>query len=265
MPEKVNSGAVPEDRKLGEEWEDWDGGEERSGEASQDLFVRLAGALAAGLAALGGLVSWLVYPRLAGLGLDWLAWLPGAGAAAYFGVWWLSLRLASWGKTGFGRMVKKLGGIHWAIAPCVRLARTLGISRDRVGSAFVKLHNRLLVLPPLLQEAGHLLLIVPRCLGRESLQALRTLQTRYGFVCITAVGGSEARQAIRKHRPEGLIAVACERDLLAGIRDVRGRIPLLAFSNLRPEGPCKNTTVDIAAVEKAVTLFLGKFQGDSVP
>jgi len=97
---------------------------------------------------------------------------------------------------------------------------------------------------------------VPRCLGRETLQALAALKEQYRFTQLTATGGTEARRAIAQMRPQGIVAVACERDLLSGVRDLKGRVPVLAFANDRPEGPCKNTCVDAARIENAIRQFL---------
>ena len=90
------------------------------------------------------------------------------------------------------------------------------------------------------------------------------LKERYGLSQMVALGGTEARKAIAQIRPEGIVAVACERDLLVGIKDLRGRIPVLAFTTQRPEGPCKNTLVDIEEIEHAIRLFLGKPTDDTV-
>ncbi len=141
------------------------------------------------------------------------------------------------------------------------LGRALGLGRDRVGHAFVRVHNRLEVLPARVPEAARLLVLVPRCLSRETLQGLQALRQRYGFTQLTVTGGTEARRAIARQRPRGIVAVACERDLLSGVRDLKGRVPVLGFPNLRPEGPCKNTLVDLDRVEEAVRSFLGPAAG----
>jgi hypothetical protein len=68
-------------------------------------------------------------------------------------------------------------------------------------------------------------------------------------------GGELARQLIRDHNPSRIIAVACERDLVSGIQDVAPVIPTYAVPNCRPEGPCKNTIVDLKLIEEALILF----------
>jgi len=56
-------------------------------------------------------------------------------------------------------------------------------------------------------------------------------------------------------KPKAIVAIACERDLSSGIQDVN-TVPVLGVLNIRPNGPCFDTTVDLAAVEDAVKFFL---------
>lgn len=247
-----------QDRKLGEEWSDWDGSRD-SGDTRTSLwaFVGLAGlaSILAGLAA-GGLL-WLAAPRLQASGLGWLLRLLAAAAAGYLVLWFGGLVLAVAGVRPARFMVKWLGGLSWVVGFCVSLGRVFGLSRDRVGHAFVRAYNLLEVLPPLITDPAKLLVLAPRCLGRETVQGLQQLKQRYGFSQVIAFGGTEARRGIAQHRPQGIIAVACERDLLVGIKDLRGRVPVLGYANLRPDGPCKNTVVDLAQVEQGIRMFLG--------
>ncbi|NTV53662.1 MAG: DUF116 domain-containing protein [Candidatus Firestonebacteria bacterium] len=155
------------------------------------------------------------------------------------------------------RLVRRLGGLAWIVSPVMTLGGWLGIGRDRVSHAFMLVHNRLEVLPPPVSQREKLLVLVPRCLSREVFQALGALKAHYGFTQMIVTGGTEARRAIGKLRPQGVLAVACERDLLAGVNDVKGRVPILAFANRRPEGPCRNTVVDMQKIENGIKLFLG--------
>lgn len=66
-----------------------------------------------------------------------------------------------------------------------------------------------------------------------------------------ATGGTVARNIIKKTKPKLIISVACERDLMSGISDVRG-IPVVGVTNKQPNGPCFNTDVDIDAIKKRV-------------
>ena len=68
----------------------------------------------------------------------------------------------------------------------------------------------------------------------------------------TVGGGNAARKKIKELRPRLIIAVACERDLLSGFREVNKQIPVIGFPNKRPEGPCKNTCVDLSEIEATI-------------
>jgi hypothetical protein len=67
-----------------------------------------------------------------------------------------------------------------------------------------------------------------------------------------------ARKMVREIQPCLVISVACERDLVSGIRDIAPSIPVIGIPNVRPSGPCKNTTVDTAQIERVMEFFLGR-------
>jgi hypothetical protein len=69
-------------------------------------------------------------------------------------------------------------------------------------------------------------------------------------------GGTAAREMIKQKCPKAVIAVACENDLVTGLRDVQG-IPVFAVLNQRPAGPCKDTTVDVEAVRFYIKRLIG--------
>ena len=47
------------------------------------------------------------------------------------------------------------------------------------------------------------------------------------------------------------MAIACERDLTSGIQDVYP-LPAVGVMNIRPNGPCYNTRVDMALVRQEI-------------
>lgn len=63
-----------------------------------------------------------------------------------------------------------------------------------------------------------------------------------------ATGGSIARQIIKENKPDFIIAVACENDLITGIKDI-SKIPVVLVLNQKPNGPCKDTTVDVDKIK----------------
>ena len=56
-------------------------------------------------------------------------------------------------------------------------------------------------------------------------------------------------------RPKAVVAIACERDLASGIQDVYP-IPSVGVLNLRPNGPCYNTHVDLEEFRRAIEEIL---------
>jgi hypothetical protein len=59
-----------------------------------------------------------------------------------------------------------------------------------------------------------------------------------------ASGGTVARSIISKIKPKLIIAVACERELVTGISDIK-KTPVIGVLNKRLNGPCINTSVEI--------------------
>ena len=54
--------------------------------------------------------------------------------------------------------------------------------------------------------------------------------------------------------PNIILAVACERDLLSGIRDTMP-MKVIGVFNERPEGPCINTVINVDYI-KNILLYL---------
>ena len=85
-----------------------------------------------------------------------------------------------------------------------------------------------------------------RC-GGCNVGDLVALAEEMGFHFFIATGGTLARQVVYKTRPKAVLAIACERDLMSGIQDVYP-LPAVGVLNIRPNGPCYNTSVDMAEV-----------------
>jgi hypothetical protein len=83
------------------------------------------------------------------------------------------------------------------------------------------------------------------------------LAEEFGVQCAVATGGRLALQRVKEDGVRGVVAVACEKELSQGIR---GAFPkaVLAVTNLRPHGPCKDTDVSLLEVRKAIQWLLRK-------
>ncbi len=263
MPMSETEKKAPKpDRRLGDEWEDWTGDLDESVnyEETAALFTLTAGtALCAILVALAfGL--YMIEPRLR---LIHPALLYGMrGLTVVF----IVLALA-WGvlvavSVFSGRNLvfdSRLGQVTAArILPlALAIARRLGISRDRLGNSFVFFSNAI-VRASHRPGAGDTIILLPRCLRKDVRQEVQELAERAGVKVFTATGGGQARSIIREERPSAVIGVACERDLMSGIHDVAPKMPTMGVTNRRPEGPCKNTLVDMNELKKAIETLTGK-------
>ena len=53
-----------------------------------------------------------------------------------------------------------------------------------------------------------------------------------------------------------MVAVACERDMISGLRDVAGRLPGLGLTMPLPNGPWKEASLDLGKMEAFVKKYL---------
>jgi hypothetical protein len=80
------------------------------------------------------------------------------------------------------------------------------------------------------------------------------LTKQYNLSVKVATGGTLARMFIKKERPDFVVAVACERDLIAGVCDA---FPMTVYGifNKQINGPCINTDVSIEEIKKILNLI----------
>ena len=169
-----------------------------------------------------------------------------------------------WQKIVFNLVVPVLRGV----------TRLLGRSVDGLERYFVRLNNRVVQRRNTRLRPSELLLLVPHCVqrwdcpnkitstvancercGQCMVDELIRIAEKYDIAIEVATGGGGAVRTVSEHAPKGVVAVACEREMLDGICDALP-LPVLGVLNQRPEGPCKNTVVDPVEVESAVRWFL---------
>ncbi len=152
--------------------------------------------------------------------------------------------------------------------------RLFKVSRERLEEALIEINNRLVVLKNAKVLPENLLILLPHCLQRSecNIKLTRTLDNcaRCGKCILDelidmdvnkevkvamARGGTEARNVIIEAKPEAVVAVACERDLISGIIDC---YPVTVFGvvNQRPFGYCKDTCIDVKRIKEGVSFFL---------
>lgn len=93
-----------------------------------------------------------------------------------------------------------------------------------------------------------------RC-GKCRVKDLLELSERYGISIAVASGGRVALERVKAEEVQGVVAIACEKELRVGIM---ASIPKAVFAipNLRPHGYCKDTDVYLDDVRKAVERFV---------
>src|SRR6266480_3782262 len=104
---------------------------------------------------------------------------------------------------------------------------------------------------------GELLVLIPRCLSKQALDGVLAIAGRYDVPVFVATRGQLARRVIRERRPRAVVAVACERDMMTGLRDVAGRLPVLGLTMRLPNGPCRDAMLDLDIMEEWVRGLVG--------
>jgi len=164
-------------------------------------------------------------------------------------------------------MYKAINGLY---PLALQLGRWLGLEQDWIKNSYIQVSNQLVRVRLKGQVLQRVLILAPHCLqesecpykvtvspencrrcGKCLIPILRDLAEKYQADLRLVSGGTSARKILKETRPQGVVAIACERDLTSGIQDSMG-LPVLGIVNERPEGPCHNTRVDLAKVEEAL-------------
>lgn len=154
------------------------------------------------------------------------------------------------------------------------IGKVFGIMKDDIRKIYAELNNKLILADKYGITGEDILILTPHCLqksfcphkithdiynckrcGKCDVDQLIYLKDKYNVHFKIATGGTLARKMIKEINPKVIIAIACERDLISGLQDVK-KIPVIAIINNRPEGPCINTNVNIIEVEKAIKHFI---------
>ncbi len=164
----------------------------------------------------------------------------------------------------------------------ILLGKIFGFNRRKIERSFIAVSNQIIHQQRIRVPADRLLVVTPHCLqlatcpyritrdpmtnchrcGGCDIGSLVQLAEEMGFHFFVVTGGTLARQTVKNIRPKAVLAIACERDLTSGIQDVYP-LPGVGVLNIRPNGPCYNTHVDIRLVRQEIERFLtGEEQDD---
>ncbi|MDR1773751.1 MAG: DUF116 domain-containing protein [Clostridioides sp.] len=163
--------------------------------------------------------------------------------------------------------------IRFIFPMLLSIAPILRIEKNDLRRIFIIVNNKYVYSNTYRMDSKDIIILIPHCIqnntcglkittdinnckkcGKCKIKDLLVLKEKYNIKIFVATGGTLARKIILDCRPKAVIAVACERDLMSGVQDVR-KIPVLAVFNKRPFGPCFNTTLDINEVEDAIKFF----------
>jgi hypothetical protein len=251
------------DRRLGHEWDEWNGRPLPGGgdfSAAPGLFFRFAALTLAALAAAAAFLLYLIGPRLAALSPPlargvWIGLAVLAGLATLY----LSLLAASfYGRRNLlpERLLER-GPYLQLMNYTSLIARAFG-KRDWVEHAAIDIYNTLAERRGRKVGKGELLVLIPRCLSKQALDGVLEIAGRYEVPVFVATRGQLARRVIRERRPRAVVAVACERDMMTGLRDVAGKLPVLGLTMQLPNGPCRDAAIDLDQMEKWVQGLVSK-------
>ncbi len=148
-------------------------------------------------------------------------------------------------------------------------------SKDRLRREYVHINNRMVRARPFHLAPEDILILLPHCLQWSGCPVRITADLSNCQLCgrcfmayllrhhhdqleriKVATGGTLARRHIRELRPQAVVAVACERDLMSGIVDSQP-LPVLGVLLNRPNGPCVDTEIAEPEFEAALRHFLG--------
>ncbi|MDR0454970.1 MAG: DUF116 domain-containing protein [Deferribacteraceae bacterium] len=148
-----------------------------------------------------------------------------------------------------------------AVRSVIKLSNEFVIKEMKQKRTNKKINKVLILLPHCIQLHSCAFKITSdirncRKCGKCVIKNFIELAEKYGFDIFVSTGGTIARKIVKERTPDLILAVACERDLLSGIKDAID-MPVIGILNERPNGPCYNTTVDPAAVEHVLSkLFI---------
>ena len=166
---------------------------------------------------------------------------------------------------GFRRVAQRL-----TLPVVLRTGKVLGVEKDRIVRAFININNEIVRNIVRGKKPENILVLLPHCLqlddcalkltsdigkcvgcGKCDIKDLVDLAERYNLAINVATGGTVARRIVKESRPDVILAVACERDLLSGIQDTYP-MPVIGFCNRRPNGECRSTRVNVDMIEEEI-------------
>ena len=150
-----------------------------------------------------------------------------------------------------------------------------------IDKKFVSLNNLMTRLRKKKSPPEGLLLLFPHCIqnsnckqnikhevnecihcGKCKVKDLLELSEEYGISLAVASGGRIALKRVMAEEVQGVVAIACEKELRTGLMAAMPKA-IYAVPNKRPYGYCVDTDVYMDDVLKAVKFFVKSYEKDS--
>lgn len=138
----------------------------------------------------------------------------------------------------------------------------------KIAKKFVELNNKIVLKKIKKIKNDKLLILLPHCIQLYDCQYKVTsdikncrqcgacivhkfvdIRKKYKIEIKIATGGTLARKYIKEIKPAFVLAVACKRDLITGIRDAKPFLVYGVFNIIKGE-PCINTTISTDEIYK---------------
>jgi len=133
------------------------------------------------------------------------------------------------------------------------VGRLIGCAEERMRRSFLVLQNSLVLSWWDGRKPAHLLVLLPHCLETGLRARIERLLMGYDCAWEVVNGGTEALALVRALAPDGLLAVACERDLLHGVIGVGTMVPwVVVLPNIQGDKPCRSTGLDFDRLAHAL-------------
>lgn len=223
-------------------------------------------------------ILWLAYPRMYHYDLTTIFWIITGACTIFFATALLFIANMVFNVAHI-RILSFLDEyifyfINLFFPLMIVLGKIVHIDRREIERSFIALNNYILNNRQIKVNPAELLVISPHCLQLAScphkitydiknckrcnacsIGPLIELAEKHGFNFRVVTGGTLARKIAKDLRPKMILAIACERDLASGIQDVFP-LPAAGVLNVRPNGPCYNTGVDVSLVEETILKFI---------
>jgi len=205
-----------------------------------------------------------------------------AASAAFLLLWLVSREMVKANRSGSARGLSIYAlrlGMRLVLPVFMYFTGLFKGDKDWLGRIYISINNLVVRYGLLKKPMVQMLVLLPHCMqnkdcscritedirnclrcGGCKIGEVAAILEKFGIRAAVAKGGTAARNIVKEFRPDFILAVACERELVSGIGDV-GSVPVIGFINQRPNGYCTNTTVDMAQLKKMLNELLGDSSG----